>query len=209
MKRFYKQFFCIVVFTLLCFACAKAQIEFPESVGDSIVLDTIPLKISDKIEAEEGPIRKKLQTLENAVPLRLNKTVEAFITMFVNNKREYVGKVASRQQYYFPIFEHYLKKYNLPQELKYLAIVESALQPKARSWAGAVGLWQFIPSTGRSFKLRQDAYIDERMEVHKSTEAACLYLKQLYDFFGDWELALASYNCGPGYVREGDKKFGK
>jgi len=208
MTRFYKQFYCIIIFVFISISGLKAQIEFPESVGDSIVLDTIALHVPDKIEAAEGTIRKKLQSLENAVPLKLNKTVEAFINMFVNNKREYVSKVACRQQYYFPIFEHYLKKHNLPQELKYLAIVESALQPKARSWASAVGLWQFIPSTGRSFRLRQDAYIDERMDVHKSTEAACLYLKQLYEFFGNWELALASYNCGPGFVRRAIRNSG-
>ncbi len=208
MTRFYKQFYCITIFVFFSISGLKAQIEFPESVGDSIVLDTIALNVPDKIEAAEGSIRKKLQSLENAVHLKLNKTVEAFINMFVNNKREYVSKVAFRQQYYFPIFEHYLKKHNLPQELKYLAIVESALQPKAQSWASAVGLWQFIPSTGRSFRLRQDAYIDERMDVHKSTEAACLYLKQLYEFFGNWELALASYNCGPGFVRRAIRNSG-
>jgi len=208
MTRFNKQFYCIVFVGFLNILGLKAQIEFPESVGDSIVLDTIALNVPEKIEAAEGTIRKKLQSLENAVPLKLNKTVEAFINMFVNNKREYVSKIAFRQKYYFPIFEHYLKKHNLPLELKYLAIVESALQPKARSWASAVGLWQFIPSTGRSFKLRQDAYIDERMDVHKSTEAACLYLKQLYEFFGNWELALASYNCGPGYVRRAIRNSG-
>ena len=210
MKRSYKQLSCIIFFiaAFFSFPTLQAQIEFPESIGDSIVIDTIGLIIPEKIEASENKIRKKLQVLENAVPLHLNKTVEAFINMFVNNKREYVGKMALRQQYYFPIFEHYLKKHNLPQELKYLAIVESALQPKAKSWASAVGLWQFIPSTGRSFRLRQDAYIDERMDVHKSTEAACLYLKQLYDFFGNWELALASYNCGPGYVRRAIRNSG-
>ena len=175
------------------------------------VLDTVPLiqpeetvlpSLSDKV------IREKLTRLQGKIPLAYNNTVLSFIKSFVHRNREYVGKVAVRQAHYFPVFEQYLKKYNLPDELKYLSIVESALQPKAVSWASAVGLWQFIPSTGKYFGLRQDAFVDERMEVHKSTEAACIYLKQLYDMFGNWELALASYNAGPGSVRRAIRQSG-
>jgi membrane-bound lytic murein transglycosylase D len=113
-----------------------------------------------------------------------------------------------RKNLYFPIFEEYLKKHNMPDELKYLSIVESGLNPRAISRAGAAGLWQFMPSTGKIYKLHQDSYIDERLDPYEATEAACKYLKELYNIFHDWELALASYNCGPGNVRKAIRQSG-
>ncbi len=103
---------------------------------------------------------------------------------------------------YFPIFEHYLRVYNLPEELKYLPIVESSLQPRANSHVGAVGLWQFVPGTARHYGLSINGAVDERMDPYKATEAAVQLLANLYDQFGDWGLALAAYNCGPGRVRQ-------
>jgi membrane-bound lytic murein transglycosylase D len=196
----------------LCFASpAFAQIEFPQAIGDTIVLDTIPqLEIPEKqdISLQQKSLEKKLKELEKTIPLHYSRDVQAFINVFVNYRRDYVAGIAKRSEYYFPIFEAFLKKHNLPEELKYLAIVESALHPRAKSWASAVGLWQFIPSTGRYFHLRQDGFVDERMEPHQSTEAACIYLKELYQMYGDWELAMASYNCGPGYVNRAIRMSG-
>jgi membrane-bound lytic murein transglycosylase D len=106
------------------------------------------------------------------------------------------------------MFEKYLAKHNMPDELKYLAVVESALLPKAVSSAKAVGLWQFMDFTGRDFRLVQNHYLDERMDPEKSTEAACKFLKQLYRMFGSWEMALAAYNCGPGNVRKAITRSG-
>jgi membrane-bound lytic murein transglycosylase D len=116
--------------------------------------------------------------------------------------------VLQRKDLYFPIFEKYLAKYGLPDELKYLSIVESGLNPRAVSRARAVGLWQFMPATGRYFGLHHDWYIDDRMDPEKSTEAACKYLSQLYNMFNDWELALAAYNSGPGNVRKAIRRSG-
>ncbi len=113
-----------------------------------------------------------------------------------------------RKNLYFPIFEKYLAKYGMPDELKYLSIIESGLNPRAISRVRAVGLWQFMPATGRYYGLHNDWYIDERMDPEKSTDAACRYLKDLYRMFNDWELALAAYNTGPGNVRKAIRRSG-
>jgi membrane-bound lytic murein transglycosylase D len=114
-----------------------------------------------------------------------------------------------RKNYYFPIFEYYLRKHNMPDALKYLSIVESGLNYRAKSRTGALGLWQFMPGTGKDFYLAQNQHIDERQNPYLATEAACKFLKYLYGMFNDWELALAAYNCGPGNVMKAMRKSGK
>lgn len=153
-------------------------------------------------------IEDRIACLETDITLSYNPRVKSFIDYFTVRDRGYTRMMIQRMHLYFPLFEKYLKKHNLPLDLKYLAIVESGLNPRAVSRVGATGLWQFMPATGRSFKLHQDWYIDERMDPEKATEAACLYLKQLYNMFGDWELALASYNAGPGNVRRAVRRSG-
>ena len=114
----------------------------------------------------------------------------------------------SRAEYYFPLFEEHLDKYDLPLEIKYLAIVESALKPRAKSRVGATGLWQFMFATGKQFGLDVSSYVDERSDPIKSTEAASKYLASLYKIFGDWDLALAAYNSGPGNVSKAIRRSG-
>jgi len=154
-------------------------------------------------------IKARLQKIEGQIDLTFNKKVRSFIDYFTIRNREYSRMVIRRQYLYFPVFEEYLKKYGLPDELKYLSIVESGLNPKVRSRTGAVGLWQFMASTGEHYGLNSDEYIDERMHIVKSTESACKYLKSLHTMFGDWQLALAAYNCGPGNVMKARRKAGK
>ena len=111
-------------------------------------------------------------------------------------------------EYYFPMFEEALDRYDLPLELKYLPIIESALNPKALSRAGACGLWQFMYGTGKQMKLEISSFVDDRRDPVKATDAAARYLKSLYGIYGDWHLAIAAYNCGPGNVNRAIRRAG-
>lgn len=153
-------------------------------------------------------VKDRLSCLDSEINLVLNELVKAFVDYFAIRDREYTKLMLRRKNVYFPLFEKYLKKYDLPEDLKYLSIVESGLNPKAISRAGAVGLWQFMPYTGRAFGLHQDWYIDERMDPEKATDAACRYLKRLYDRFENWNMVLAAYNAGPGNVRQAIRRSG-
>lgn len=159
-------------------------------------------------EADYDLIKDRLSCIEGEIPLTFNTRVSAFINYFSVKDRAYTNMIIRRKNIYFPLFEKYLKKYDLPDHLKYLSIIESALNPKAVSRARAVGLWQFMSATGRQFGLHSDWYIDERMNPEMATEAACKYLKQLYNMFGDWELAIAAYNTGPGNIRKAIRRSG-
>jgi membrane-bound lytic murein transglycosylase D len=154
-------------------------------------------------------VRPRLAALQSSVPLNYNKYVHGFIDFFAYRKPSFTKSMLEKRSAYFPIFEKYLKEYSIPDEIKYLSIIESALNPKAVSYAGAVGLWQFMPKTGKiDFGLQIDKYIDERQHITRSTIAACKYMRQLYRIFGDWELVLAAYNTGPGNVRRALRKAG-
>jgi membrane-bound lytic murein transglycosylase D len=153
-------------------------------------------------------VMDRLSCLQGTIPLHYNNYVQGFVNYFTIRNRKYTRRILERENVYFPLFEKYLAKYNLPQELKYLAVVESALNPRAVSWAKAVGLWQFMIPTAGDFKLQVTPFIDDRMDPEKSTEAACKYLRQLYRIFGDWELVMAAYNCGPGNVKKAIARSG-
>ena len=179
------------------------------------MLDPIPPnKILPEIDYEYVPdlsyaeVSDRLSCMDSEIPLEYNKVVKSFIDYFTVRDRTYTKLMMQRVNLYFPIFEYYLEKHGLPEELKYLSIIESGLNPTIRSRVGAAGLWQFMPATGRLFKLYQDYYIDERLDPYKSTEAACIYLKTLHNRFKDWELVLASYNAGPGKVRRAIRRSG-
>lgn len=155
-------------------------------------------------------IADRIAKLDAISPFKMvyNAEVKAYIDMYANRKRNLVSRMMGLSYLYFPMFEELLAKHKMPLELKYLAIVESALNPNARSRAGAVGLWQFMYGTGKLFNLNVNSYIDERSDPYKSTEAACLYLKYLYSIYKDWSLALAAYNSGPGNVNKAIRRSG-
>ena len=145
----------------------------------------------------------RLEALDANSPMDLayNDKVHPFIESYLGRNRALISRMLGFKKLYFPLFESLLDSYELPLELKYLAIVESALNPKAKSHSGATGLWQFMYLTGREYNLNVTSYIDERQDPIKSTQAACEYFLKLYDSFGDWNLVLAAYNGGPGYLQ--------
>ncbi|MEO9872585.1 lytic transglycosylase domain-containing protein [Ekhidna sp.] len=153
-------------------------------------------------------IADRMSCIENEVPLVFNERVKAFVDYFSIKDREYTKNIIQKKELYFPLFSETLALHGMPDELKYLAIVESGLRPNAISRANAVGLWQFISSTGRSYGLHSNWYVDDRMDPVEATDAAARYLKDLYRMFGRWDLALAAYNCGPGNVRKAIRRSG-
>ena len=153
---------------------------------------------------------RRIQTLayETTMPLTFNSHVKSFIELYANRRRQQSSRMLGLSYVYFPMFEEMLDRYNLPLELKYLAMVESALNPTAGSKAGAKGLWQFMKGTGMDYGLRVSSLVDDRFDPLKETEAACQYLQSLYARYGDWFLVLAAYNSGPGTVNKAIIKAG-
>lgn len=148
---------------------------------------------------------------ETPLELTYNTYVQGFIDMYIYRKRDQVSRMLGLAQIYFPIFEEVMRNNEMPEDIKYLAVIESALNPNAVSRAGAVGMWQFMYGTAKLYNLKVNKEIDERKDIYKSTMAAAAYLKNSYNRYGNWMLALASYNCGPGNVdkaiyRSGGKK---
>ncbi len=158
----------------------------------------------------EWMIKKRIEALNYQTPIQLdyNETVQAYIDVYTVKRRDHLANIISRSKLYFPLFEEYLDKYNLPLELKYLAVIESALDPRAKSKSGAKGLWQFLYHAGTMFDLDVSTYIDERSDPILATEAACKYLEYLYRNFNDWQLALAAYNGGVGMVKNAIERSG-
>jgi len=148
-------------------------------------------------------IQKRILELNKQTPMELmfNDQVFDYINKYLSTDKKLISKMLAYSEYYFPMIEAILDKHELPLELKYISIVESSLNPKARSVSGAVGLWQFMYLTGKQYNLSVSSYIDERQDPFKSTESACIYFKKLYENFGDWSLVLAAYNGGPGYIQ--------
>ena len=137
-----------------------------------------------------------------------NPVVKRYLERYLKYGTARLSRMMAHGQYYFPMFEEHLDKYDMPLEIKYLAVVESALNPKARSYVGATGLWQFMYGTGKLYDLKVNSYVDDRNDPLKSTEAACQYMLKMYDVFEDWNLVLAAYNSGPGNVRKAIRRSG-
>ena len=199
----------IICFLLLCLSL-KASDSLQLRI-DTIFVDEIVNKETARLHNLQTNIfYQRLDELDKKSPMDLayNEKVQPFIDNYLGNNKLLIARMQGLSPYYFSIFEQMLDKYDLPLELKYLPIVESALNPKAKSHSGASGLWQFMYLTGKQYGLNVSSYIDERQDPIKSTEAACIYFLQLYDMFGDWNLVLAAYNGGPGYLTRAMAKTG-
>jgi membrane-bound lytic murein transglycosylase D len=153
-------------------------------------------------------MHKKILAIPATIPMKYHPEVGRIAKYFLFEKRDYLTRMLTASKTYFPIFEEVLDEYNLPIELKYLAIVESALNPQARSRVGATGLWQFMHGTAKHEGMEINSLVDERSDIYKSTEHAAIYLKKLYNIYGDWLLALAAYNSGPGNVNKAIRNSG-
>ena len=155
-------------------------------------------------------LKERLARLDQKTPFHIeyNPILENVIKNFLKNRRSSLQRLMNISQYYFPLFERELIKNQVPKEIKYLAIVESALNAKATSRMGAKGLWQFMYYTGKMYDLEVNNYVDERSDPERSTQAAAQYLKKLYTIFNDWDLVLAAYNSGPGNVTKAMRRSG-
>ncbi len=150
----------------------------------------------------------RLASLPRIIPMPYNNVVRDCIDLYTERRRNLVRYMLGMADYYFPIIEEVLDKHGLPIELKYLAVVESALNPVALSRVGACGLWQFMLPTGKQYGLAINSLVDDRRDPVKATEAACAYFKDMYAIYKDWNLVMASYNCGPGNVNKAIKRSG-
>ena len=183
-----------------------SNLSFTESLfGNEMRVDTsVPPVFSDSV------YEARIQQLDTKTPIDLvyNPYVKQYINVYTKQRRQQMSRMMGLAAYYFPVFEEVLDQFNLPLELKYLALVESALNPKAKSWAGATGLWQFMYNTGKEHNLKVSSYVDERMDPYRATVAACEFFEKSYSVYGDWSLVLASYNSGRGNVNKAIRRSG-
>lgn len=176
---------------------------FPKNNKYRFSKDSVPVY-------DDYTYQARLAKLDALSPFDLvyNEHVKGFINLYTVRKRESVSRMLGVAQLYYPMFEEVMDKYNIPLELKHLAVIESALIPYARSRVGAMGLWQFMYPTGKMYGLNVTSYIDERCDPYKATVAAAEYLKSLYAMFGDWQMVLAAYNAGPGTISKAIRRSG-
>ncbi len=198
-------------------AASEIDKKWMSSWENSSIQDTTSLIVEidslKNIVIEDLPtdtLKQRLAFLNSQTPFHVeyNPSLERIIKHYLKNRKKTLADLMGRAAYYFPMFEEHLDKYNIPLEIKYLAIIESALKPTATSRAGAKGLWQFMYTTGINYDLKVSSYVDDRYDPIKSTEAACKYLSKLYNIFNDWDLALAAYNSGPGNVSKAIRRSG-
>jgi membrane-bound lytic murein transglycosylase D len=179
-----------------------------EEMYEEVSTLTMDENFSATVDTET--LKLRLEKLNQKTPFNIeySRSLESVIQYFLKRRTGLMERMLTLSQFYFPLFEQELANYNIPIELKYLAIVESALNPRAKSRVGATGLWQFMYPTGKMYNLEVNSYVDERSDPIMATKAACQYLSKLYSIYGDWDLALAAYNSGPGNVSKAIRRSG-
>ncbi|MDR3262431.1 MAG: transglycosylase SLT domain-containing protein [Tannerella sp.] len=171
-------------------------------------IDSFCLDEDENVSFPDQVYQQRLAQLPCIVPMTYNPVVRKCIDLYAGRRRELMRYMMGMADFYFPIFEQVLDQYDLPIELKYLSVVESALNPRALSRVGAAGIWQFMLPTAKIYGLEINSLIDERLDPYKATHAACRYFKDMYAVYGDWHLVLAAYNCGPGNVNKAIRRSG-
>ncbi|WP_192085806.1 LysM peptidoglycan-binding domain-containing protein [Algoriphagus sp. Y33] len=203
------------IFTLALVTCliplSEAFCQDDGAVADAPLLDE---EVLPNYHYEYIPdftyedINRRVKAMDHEMSFELNDRIFSFIQYFTVRNRDYTKMVLARKEMFFPMFDETMAKHDMPLEIKYLSIIESGLDPQIRSRVGAMGLWQFMPATGRMYGMNTNNEVDDRMDPELSTEAAAKYLKSLHRMFGDWEVAMAAYNCGPGNVRKAIRRSG-
>jgi membrane-bound lytic murein transglycosylase D len=205
-----KGFFSDKDLSLIDSLVVETQYKSPLTANINYVIKGLKAKLKPEKKILTNVLKKRLKHLDNTSPffIEYNPILENVINSYLKYRKKYYPRLMAKAEYYFPMFEKHLDQFDVPLEMKYLAIVESTLDPRARSRVGARGLWQFMYLTGKQYKLNVNSYVDERQDPIKATIAACKYLSDLYNIFGDWDLALAAYNSGPGNVSKAIKRSG-
>lgn len=197
------------------------RLEYTTEVTDSLLSQWYQKRQANDAEIEgdidaqhftsnvpDSVLVNRLEKMNSFISLPFNQTVKNYMILYAEKMPQKMEKILSSSNYYFPIFEEVFAKYDLPLELKYMSVIESALVPTARSRVGALGMWQFMYNTGKNYGLKITSFVDERMDVEKSVDAAARYLRDAYKVFGDWALAISSYNCGAGNVNKAIRRSG-
>src|SRR3569833_2789157 len=203
---------------ILCLASLQIINAAPAAAQNSKLLndaqrtvDTTILPVVEKpalVNYQSNSLyKRRLDSIKKDIPLDYNEFVQSYIDIYMRNRDE-MGQVIGRSKYYFPIYEKAFHDAGIPDEIKYLSIVESKLDPYAISRVGATGPWQFMFTTAKLYGLNMDDYVDERRDPIQATYAAAAYLKDAYQEFGDWLMAIASYNCGKSNVERAVEKAG-
>jgi membrane-bound lytic murein transglycosylase D len=209
MKKYILHLVVVLVSSFYFFSTAAfGQQNDLESIGnvDGVVMPNYHYDYVPDFTYQE--VSDRIQAMDLEMQFELNDRVFSFIQYFTVRNREYIKMVLARKEQYFHMYAETMQNHGMPSDIIYLSIVESGLDPKIRSKMGAVGLWQFMPATGREYGMQVTTDMDDRMDPEKSTVAAAKYLRSLYKMFGNWEVALAAYNCGPGNVRKAIRRSG-